>query len=157
MPPPLTIVQAPRHVRTAILYLFAYVDIFGFWRADVLHGVLACLVPGTGLVIDQAFLSQTTAHTAMPALMVVASLWAPARINRPLNAVASVLYALSVASSSHQRNLGLPPDREHRRGPAPAHHRHARLHGQSRCRIKERSWLGGICLGIVAYGDFHVD
>lgn len=29
--------------------------------------------------------------------------------------------------------------------------------GRFRCRIKEGSRFGGICLGIAAYGDFRVD
>jgi hypothetical protein len=32
----------------SMLFVFAYVDIFGFWRADVIDGALAGEVPGPG-------------------------------------------------------------------------------------------------------------
>lgn len=83
----------------AILFVFAYVDIFGFWRADVLQGALASRVPGPGLAVDQAFLLKTTVYALVPSLMVVVSLLAPARVNRPLNVITSLLYAVSVVLS----------------------------------------------------------
>ena len=78
------------------LFVFAYVDIFGFWRADVIDGALAGSVPGTGFAIDQTFLALTTAYVVIPSLMVVVSLLAPARVNRPANVVISLLYGASV-------------------------------------------------------------
>ena len=45
----------------SMLFVFAYVDIFGFWRADVINGALAGKVPGAGFEIDQTFLTLTTA------------------------------------------------------------------------------------------------
>jgi hypothetical protein len=78
------------------LFVFAYVDIFGFWRADVIEGALAGEVPGTGFEIDQTFLALTTAYVLVPSLMVVVSILAPARVNRVLNIVVSLLYAVSV-------------------------------------------------------------
>ncbi|MGZ4671496.1 MAG: hypothetical protein ACXV8K_02425, partial [Ilumatobacteraceae bacterium] len=38
-----------------VLFVFAYVDIFGFWRADVINGALAGKVPGTGYKISETF------------------------------------------------------------------------------------------------------
>jgi hypothetical protein len=78
------------------LFVFAYVDVFGFWRADVIEGALAGEVPGTGFEIDQTFLALTTAYVLVPSLMVVVSILAPARVNRVLNIVVSLLYAVSV-------------------------------------------------------------
>ena len=83
----------------ALLFVFAYVDIFGFWRADVINGVLAKKVPITGFEINQRFLVFTTIYVLIPSLMVVASLVARARINRRLNMVVSLLYAASVVAS----------------------------------------------------------
>ena len=34
---------------TSMLFVFAYVDILGFWRADVIKGALAGKAPGSGL------------------------------------------------------------------------------------------------------------
>ena len=78
------------------LFVFAYVDIFGFWRADVINGALARKVPDAGFAINQTFLAFTTLYILIPSLMVVVSLVAPARINRPANLVVSLLYAVSV-------------------------------------------------------------
>ncbi len=82
---------------TSVLLVFAYVDIFGFFRADVLRGALSGEVPGAGLVIDQTFLVLATLFVLVPVLMVVVSLLAPARINRAANVVVSLVYAATVA------------------------------------------------------------
>ena len=66
----------------SMLFVFAYVDIFAFWRADVINGALAGKVPGVGFGIDQTFLTLTTVYILVPSLMVVVSLLAPARVNR---------------------------------------------------------------------------
>ena len=83
----------------SMLFVFAYVDIFGFWRADVIHGALAGTVPGSGLGIDQAFLALTSLYVLAPSLMVVVSLLAPARVNRFANIIVSLLYVASVAAT----------------------------------------------------------
>jgi len=83
-----------------MLFVFAYVDIFGFWRADVIQGALAGKVPGPGFEIGQAFLALTTIYVLIPSLMVVVSLLAPARPNRVANIVVSLLYAASVVLSA---------------------------------------------------------
>ncbi len=80
----------------SMLFVFVYVDIFGFWRADVINGALAGTVPGVGFDIDQTFLALTTAYILVPSLMVVASLLTPARVNRVVNIIVSLLYAASV-------------------------------------------------------------
>jgi hypothetical protein len=80
---------------TATLFVFAYVDIFGFFRADVIHGVLAGKTAGPGFEINQAFLVYTTIYIVIPSLMVIVSLLAPARINRTTNLVVSLIYLVS--------------------------------------------------------------
>lgn len=82
---------------TSMLFVFAYVDIFGFWRADVINGALLKEVPGAGFEINQSFLVLTTIYILIPSLMVIVSLLAPAKINRTTNIAASVIYAVSVA------------------------------------------------------------
>jgi hypothetical protein len=80
-----------------LVFVFAYVDIFGFWRADVINGALAGKVPGPGFEINQTFLSYTTLYILIPSLMVVFSLLAPARVSRTTNIVISLVYMASVA------------------------------------------------------------
>lgn len=81
---------------TSMLLVFAYVDIFGFWRSDVINGALAGRVPGAGVGIDQTFLALATAYILVPSLMVVASLITPARVNRVANISVSLLYLSSI-------------------------------------------------------------
>ena len=83
----------------SMLFVFAYVDIFGFWRADVIEGALAGTIPGVGFEIGQRFLVLTTIYVLIPSLMVVVSLLAPARINRSANIVVSLIYIASVVVS----------------------------------------------------------
>ena len=84
----------------SLLFVFAYVDIFGFWRADVIKGALNGVVPGAGAAIDQRFLILTTLYILLPSLMISFSLMTPTKFNRPVNIVVSVLYAVSVVASS---------------------------------------------------------
>jgi Family of unknown function (DUF6326) len=84
---------------TAMLFVFAYVDIFTFWRADVNAGVRQGKVPGTGFAINQTFLVATTCYVAVACLMIIASLLAAARLNRIVNAVVSVLYIGTIVAS----------------------------------------------------------
>jgi hypothetical protein len=81
---------------TSMLFVFAYVDIFGFWRADVIRGALAKKVPGSGFVIDQRFLLLTTIYILIPALMIAATMLMPARITRMVNIGVSAVYLVSV-------------------------------------------------------------
>ncbi len=84
---------------TCMLIVFAYVDIFGFWRADIIKGVLDGEVSGPGFEINQRFLLLTTIYILIPSLMVIVSLLVPARINRTANIVVSLTYLASVVLS----------------------------------------------------------
>ena len=84
----------------SMLFVFAYVDILGFWREDVIRGALRGQVPDSGPEINQAFLALATVYVLVPSIMVAASLLAPARINRPANLVVSVIYLVSVIASA---------------------------------------------------------
>ncbi len=81
----------------AMLFLFAYVDIFGFYRADIVEGVLIGEVSGPGVTINQAFLAAATGFIVVPSLMVVVSLLTPAELNRRLNIGVSIFYAVTIA------------------------------------------------------------
>jgi hypothetical protein len=80
----------------SMLMVFAYVDIFGFFRADMIKGALAGKLPVVGFAINQRFLVLTTIYILIPSLMVVVALVAPARINRMLNIVIAALYTASI-------------------------------------------------------------
>jgi hypothetical protein len=82
------------------LFVFTYVDVIGFWRKDIINGALAGKVPGTGFGIDQAFLTLSTGYIVVPSLMVAASLLAPARVNRLVNLIVSLLYLASVVATA---------------------------------------------------------
>ena len=81
---------------TSVLLVFAFVDIFGFWREDVINGALGREVPGSGLAIDQVFLALATAYVVVPSLMIVASLLIPAKANRTTNLIVSLSYFASI-------------------------------------------------------------
>jgi len=79
---------------TAMLFVFAYVDIFGFFRADVRADVEAGVVGG--FTVNQTFLVATTVYIAIPSLMVFGALVLRPRINRIVNIVLSIFYALTI-------------------------------------------------------------
>ena len=84
---------------TSMLFVFAYVDIFGFWRADVINGALTGTVPGVGFDINQVFLTGTTLYILIPSLMIAFSLVARPAVNRVTNIAVSVIYAATVMVS----------------------------------------------------------
>ncbi len=80
----------------AMLFVFAYVDIFGFYRADVLDAALDGKVATTALTVNQLFLTSTLIYILIPSLMVVLSLLLKPRVNRISNIVVSLLYTISI-------------------------------------------------------------
>ena len=83
----------------AMLFVFAYVDIFGFFRADVLNAALEGEVGGTGLAVDQVVLTATLIYILLPSLMVVLSLVLTPRANRITNIAMSLLYTATILGS----------------------------------------------------------
>lgn len=83
----------------SMLFVFAYVDIFGFLRADVINGALVGKISGPDFEVNQAVLVLTTIYILIPILMIIVSLVAPARMNRTANIVVSLIYAASVVVS----------------------------------------------------------
>lgn len=80
-----------------MLFVFAYVDIFALFRADVLEQALA----GRVAVFDvsQTFLALTTLYVVIPSLMIFLTLVLPRGINRAANIVLAGLYILTIAAS----------------------------------------------------------
>ena len=83
----------------AMLFVFAYVDIFGFYRADVLDAALDGKVATTPLAVNQVFLTSTLVYILLPTLMVVLSVLLRARVNRTVNIVVSLGYAITIIVS----------------------------------------------------------
>ena len=83
----------------AMLFVFAYVDIFGFYRDDVLDAALDGRVATTDFAVNQVFLTFTLIYILIPTLMVVLSLVLTPRVNRPINIVVSLLYMASIIVS----------------------------------------------------------
>jgi hypothetical protein len=83
----------------AMLFVFAYVDILAFFRADVLNAALDGKVKDAGFTVNQVFLVASLIYVLIPILMVVVSLLLPASINRIVNVAASLVYVITVAVS----------------------------------------------------------
>jgi hypothetical protein len=83
----------------AMLFVFAYVDILGFYRADVLDAALDGKVATTAFTVNQIFLTFTLIYILLPTLMVVLSLLLRPRVNRITNIVVSLLYMISIIVS----------------------------------------------------------
>ena len=81
----------------ATLLIFAYVDIFGLFRADMLESIAQYRV--SGLTINQVFLTATTLYIILPSLMVALTLLLPPRLSKWTNLTLAPLYALSIAAS----------------------------------------------------------
>ena len=92
---------APVNVRVMIsalwatmLFVFAYVDLFSFFRPDFRADVEAGVV--NGFAVGQTFLLATTAYVVLPILMIVGSLVLRPRVSRIANLTLSVLYAVTI-------------------------------------------------------------
>ncbi len=79
---PVDVKLVPSALWIAMLFVFAYVDIFGFYRADVLDAALDGRVATTDFTVDQVFLTTTLIYILLPTLMVVLSLLLRPRVNR---------------------------------------------------------------------------
>jgi hypothetical protein len=79
---------------TAMLFVFAYVDIFSLYRPDFRADVEAGQI--SGFTVNQSFLLVTTIYIVIPCLMVFGTLVLRPRINRIANIVLSVIYALTI-------------------------------------------------------------
>jgi hypothetical protein len=83
---------------TAMLFVFAYVDIFSLYRPDVRAGIEAGRIGGFS--VNESFLLGTTIYIAIPSLMVFAALVLRPRVNRLANMALSAIYALTIIAGS---------------------------------------------------------
>lgn len=83
----------------AMLIVFAYVDIFGFFRADILRAALNGKVAVTGITVDQMFLVFAIVYILIATVMVFLSLVLRPRVNRIVNIVVALFYAVGIIAS----------------------------------------------------------
>jgi hypothetical protein len=82
----------------AMLFLFAYVDLFSLYRPDFRADIEAGEI--AGFTIGQGFLLGTTAYILIPSLMVFLALVLRSQVNRIANIALSVVYALTIIVAS---------------------------------------------------------
>jgi hypothetical protein len=83
---------------TSMLFVFAYVDLFGLYRPDVRAALDAGEIGG--FTVDRAFLAGSTAYVVIPSVMVFATLVLRPRANRILNVALSAVYAATIAAGA---------------------------------------------------------
>ncbi len=80
------------------LFVFAYVDLFSFYRSDFRADVEAGEVGG--FTVNQSFLLWTTAYVVVPSLMVFGAVVLPSRINRTANIALGTVYAVTIIAGA---------------------------------------------------------
>lgn len=78
----------------AVLFIFAYVDLFSLYRPDVRADLDNAKL--SGFDVNQAFLLFTTLYIIIPSLMVYLTLVMPRHLNRIVNITAAGLYGLTI-------------------------------------------------------------
>lgn len=82
----------------SMLFVFAYVDLFSLYRADVRADLEAGELGG--FTVDGPFLVATTAYVVIPSLMVFLALVVPPRANRIANIALSIGYAFTIGAGA---------------------------------------------------------
>jgi hypothetical protein len=88
----------------AMLFLFAYGDIFGFFNTGRIEEVIAGEV--SGMKITQGFLFGASVYIAIASVMIFLTLVLTPKVSRWTNIVLAVLYHHH-CGLSHRRNLGV--------------------------------------------------
>jgi len=83
---------------TSMLFVFAYVDLFSLYRADVRADLEAGEVGG--FTVNQSLLLGTTAHVVIPSLMVFCTLVLQPRLNRVANIALGIVYAVTIVAGA---------------------------------------------------------
>ncbi len=81
---------------TATMLIFAYVDLFSLYRADVRADLEAGKI--AAFEIGQPFLFFTTLYVIVPAVMIYLTLVLRRRVNRIVNIVLAAFYVLTIAA-----------------------------------------------------------
>ncbi len=83
---------------TAMLFVFAYVDLFSLYRPDFRADLEAEQIGG--FAVNPAFLLGTTVYVVIPALMVFGALILRPRVNRIANVALSIMYAVTIIAGA---------------------------------------------------------
>jgi Family of unknown function (DUF6326) len=83
---------------TAMLFVFAYVDIFSLYQPDFRAELEAGEIGG--LTVNQALLLGTTVYVVIPSLMVFGALVLQPAVNRIANIALGILYALTIVAGA---------------------------------------------------------
>jgi len=83
---------------TAMLFVFAYVDIFSLYRPDFRADVEAGVIGG--FTVNDPFLLGTTMYVVIPSLMVFGALVLRPRINRIANIGLGIIYAFTIIAGA---------------------------------------------------------
>jgi hypothetical protein len=82
----------------SMMFIFAYVDLFSLYRADVRADIEAGKV--FAFTIGQGFLLGVTVYVVLPSLMLFLSLVLPVRATRIVNIVMAAVYAVTVVGGA---------------------------------------------------------
>lgn len=82
----------------AMLFLFAYGDIFGFFKPGQIEEVMSGEI--SGIEITQAFLLTVSVYIAIASVMIFLSLVLRPGVCRWVNVVLAALYAVSIVASA---------------------------------------------------------
>lgn len=83
---------------TAMLFVFAYIDIFSLYRPDFRADIEAGAIGG--FTVNQSFLLGITTYVLVPSLMVFATLVLRPRVNRIANLALGSIYALTIIAGA---------------------------------------------------------
>jgi hypothetical protein len=81
-----------------MLFVFAYVDLFSLYRADIRADLEAGEL--AGFTLDGAFLFGTTAYIVIPSLMVFLALVLRPRVSRVANIALALVYSLTIVAGA---------------------------------------------------------
>lgn len=82
----------------AMLFVFAYVDLFSLYRSDFRADLDAGEVGGFS--VGQSFLLGTTIYVVIPSLMVFGALVLSPRVSRVANIALGILYAVTIIAGA---------------------------------------------------------
>ncbi len=77
-----------------VMFIYVYVDIFGFYRPGIIEEIIAGEV--AGIQINQVFLLGALILMTIPSLMVFLCLALPAKVNRWTNIIVGIAYIVVV-------------------------------------------------------------
>jgi hypothetical protein len=83
---------------TSMLFVFVYVDLFSLYRPDIRADIEAGELGG--FTINRSFLLGTTAYVIIPGVMVFGALVLRPRVDRIVNIVLGIMYALTIIGAA---------------------------------------------------------